>query len=94
MIELYRPDHCPGCADIEAVLKELVVAHKVVVLEPDQIENHLGSTPALPVLKDNGKLISGERAIAIYLKELERFVANWRRFQGDACYLDEQGEIC
>jgi glutaredoxin len=93
MIEFYRPVNCPTCADIEAALQELVVAHKVIVVETDQVEPELGNV-SLPAFKENGHVISGQEAIRSYLQELEGFVANWRRFQSDACYIDDEGETC
>ena len=92
MIELYRRADCPQCADIEAELKELVVAHKVIIIEEGDMDPALMSSRshiALPALKDNGKLIEGVEAVKTYLQELNEFVASWRRFQSDACYCDE-----
>ena len=88
MIELFRPIDCPACTDIEATLQELVVAHKVIVVEPGQV-----NVP-LPALRENGRTVSGREAITAYLKDLEKFVADWQRFQSDVCYLDENGEVC
>ena len=93
MIEFYRPVNCPACADIEATLQELVVAHKVIVIEADQPKPELGDI-SLPAFKENGHVISGQEAIRTYLQELEGFVTTWRRFQSDACYFDEDGELC
>jgi hypothetical protein len=94
MIELYRTPDCPECAAIEAALKEMVVAHRVITVEPGQ-KHHLpvkGTT--LPAIKDGDELVSGQDEIAHYLKELEKFVAAWRRYQSDACYMDEDGNVC
>jgi hypothetical protein len=88
MIELFRPVDCPDCADIEAILQELVVAHKVIVVEPGYPD-----TP-LPALRENGRTISGRAAITAYLKDLEEFVADWQRFQSDVCYIDANGQVC
>jgi hypothetical protein len=94
MIEFYRPVDCPACADIEAVLKELVVAHKVVVVEEGQAAAELKPDVLLPAIKDNGQVVSGPTAIATYLRELEKFVAGWQRFQSDSCYIDDDGAPC
>lgn len=88
-IEFYRRADCPGCANIEAALKEMVIAHKVIVVEPGQPVAGLDPAVSLPAMKDSGQVISGQAAIVEHLKELERFVENWRRFQADACYCDE-----
>jgi hypothetical protein len=91
MIELYRSADCPGCADIEATLQELVVAHKVIMVEP----GHSPSPPVeLPAIQESGQWVSGPEAITIYLRELAGFVTRWRRFQSDSCYIDDDGEIC
>lgn len=94
MIELYRAIDCSTCTEIEEALKEMVVAHKVITVEAGQEYESLPVETPLPALKDNGRIITGQAAIAAYLKELERFVADWRRFQGDACYIDDEGEVC
>ncbi|MBI1881210.1 MAG: hypothetical protein HYR94_23770 [Chloroflexi bacterium] len=94
MIKLYRPVNCLDCADIEAVLQELVVAHKVIVVEAGQSVDDLDVGVALPAIADNGQTISGPAAISAYLKELANFVADWRRFQSDSCYLGEDGKAC
>jgi len=94
MIELYRLGDCPTCDDIEAALVELVVAHQVIVLEPGQGPAGLPADTPLPAIRDNGRLIY-EAAITGYLRELAKFVEEWRMFQADACYLDPAtGETC
>jgi hypothetical protein len=94
MIELYRPVNCPTCTGIETALKEMVVAYKVISLAAGQTTQALPAETRLPALKDNGQIITGQAAIAAHLRELERFVADWRRFQADACYLDGDGKVC
>ena len=94
MIELYRPVHCPDCTKIEETLKELVVAHKIITMEPGQsIASLMPDTP-LPAIKDEGQIITGQAAIEAYLVRLEKIVADWRRFQSDACYIDENRGVC
>jgi glutaredoxin len=93
MLTLYRPPDCPTCAAFEDTLKDLVVAHRVVVVAPEQpVKALAGITP--PALQDNGQTITGHEAIAAHLKELETFVAAWRKFESDACYIDDEGETC
>lgn len=48
----------------------------------------------MPALMDNARMVSGEAEIAAYLKELRRFVRDWQMFQGDYCYVDDDGETC
>ena len=94
MIEFYRPAHCPDCYKIEEALKELVVAHKIITLEPGQTAADLTPHTPLPAIKDEGQVITGRAAIDAYLTDLEKVVADWRRFQGDACYIDDNGDVC
>lgn len=94
MLTLYRPPNCPTCAAFEDILKELVVAHRVVVVSPERLVEGLGSGVRPPALQDNGQTITGHEAIAAHLKELEAFVAAWRKFESDACYIDDEGETC
>ena len=94
MIEFFRPADCDNCETIEEALKELVIAHKVTVAEPGQQPERLPVGTPLPALIDNGQVFSGQAALAAHLKELEKIVADWRRFQSDACYLDDEGEVC
>jgi glutaredoxin len=94
MIELYRSEDCPACADIEATLQELVVAHRVIIVAKGQKPADLSPDISLPVIKENGQLICDAAGVAVYLRELERFVINWRRFQSDSCYINDDGQIC
>jgi hypothetical protein len=94
MIKLYRSVDCPGCDDIESTLKKLVVAHKVIVVEAGQQVDDLSPSVVLPAIKDNGQMISGPAAISTYLKDLEKFVADWGRFQSDSCYISDDGKPC
>ena len=94
MIELYRPIHCPDCIKIEETLQELVVAHKIIMLESGQTTAALTPNTPLPAIKDEGQIITGQAAIEAYLVRLEKIVADWRRFQSDACYIDENRGVC
>jgi len=92
MIELYRTADCPYSPAIEATLQELVVAHRVIVVGPNDGDSRqsLREVPnTLPALQDNGQLISGAEAIEAHLRQLKAFVEEWRKFQADACYCDE-----
>lgn len=88
MIELYRPLDCPTCRDIEDALKEMVLAHKVIIVEPGRQPDALAPDTPLPTLKDNGQTITGQAAIEAYLRELEKIAEEWRKYQGDSCYVD------
>ena len=88
MIIFYRNSNCTSCESLEETLKELCIAHKVVVVD----ENNKDKLPVgkrTPVLIDGRKAIQGNRNIAKYLEKLEGFKALWEKFQSDACYCDE-----
>lgn len=92
MIELIRkPDSAEGAA-VEEKLRELVVAHRVTMVEPGQ-PSPLNGTP-LPAIVDEGRVVSGQDDLEAYLAELGAEMEEWRRFQMDACYIDDKGEIC
>ena len=87
MIELQRTADSPVADDIEDRLRELVVAHKVVVVDAEE--------PAadLPVIRD-GKLTACGADIPAFLDLLTRDMAEWSRFQSDACYIEDDGTVC
>ena len=94
MIKLYRlANSQPGDA-LEAALRDLVVAYELIVVEPEQEPAALPAGTPLPAIQHDERLISGQTALAAFLTELEQFVADWRRFQSDACYVDDDGEVC
>lgn len=90
VIELYRSASRSDLADrTEAALRDLVVRHKVrVVADP------AGSPGGeLPVIREGDRLVPAAELPA-YLDELSRFMADWSRFQSDACYIDDDGVVC
>lgn len=89
MIELYRRVESEEGDRLETVLKRLRAAHKVVIHDDKTL---LPLT--LPAIKDSGKWYSGEDTIAGYLDELEELLARWTWFTADACYIDDDGELC
>ena len=94
MIELYRPIDCSDCAEYEDALREMVVAHKIITVEPGLRPESLPPQTPLPAIKEDQTIISGPEAIQSYLKALARFVRDWQRFQGDACYVNDDGTTC
>ncbi|GAB4235431.1 MAG: hypothetical protein Kow00109_08690 [Acidobacteriota bacterium] len=71
-------------------LEELVLAHEVVRVDG----NPRGGEPAPPYLVDGRRLVVGSAAISRYLDVLEREADEWRKFQSDACYLEDDGSVC
>ena len=70
------------------------IAHTVAVVESSEAANQLPDGTVLPAIVDGERLASGPDQVAAYLSELRRFVADWNRFQTDACYIDEDGSVC
>jgi len=88
MMTFYRNVGCPACESLEQMLKELCIAHKVVVVD-ESGKDKIPAGKKTPVLVDGQKVIQGNRNIAKYLEKLEGFKALWEKFQSDACYCDE-----
>ena len=87
MIEFYRPVECSACAEIEEALKEMVLAHRVIVVEAGQLPDGLPANTRLPALKDNGQLITGIEHVRPYMRVLEEVVFEWYKYQSDSCYI-------
>jgi hypothetical protein len=45
------------------------------------------------VITNNEKIVSGND-IPAYVNELKRLMRDWQSFQGDYCYVDEDGKVC
>lgn len=73
--------------DVEQRLRDLVLAYSVETADADSVPVEL------PAVFDSGRWVSAPELPA-YLGELTRTVATWRKFQSDACYLDDDGSTC
>ena len=92
MITLYRRPDDPWADEIQDALDEMVIAY-----ETETIENGATSpddVPALPALRDEGEIVTGKADLRAHLDELRDLMADWDRFQSDACYVEEDGSIC
>lgn len=94
MIKLYRELESPPADAIEAEFREMVLAYDRVVLAAGEAERLFGSGVSAPVLTDNARTVSGAEEIASYLNEVRKLVHDWQLFQGDYCYVDDDGETC
>ncbi|HEY5727418.1 MAG TPA: hypothetical protein VIV08_02280 [Acidimicrobiia bacterium] len=89
MIELYRASRSPDADRTEEALRDLVVAHTVhVVADPDDAPGGI-----LPVVREGDRLVLLPD-IPAYLEEVRRLMAEWRRFQSDACFVADDGGVC
>jgi hypothetical protein len=90
MIKLYREETSVEADAIEAEFRELVLGYDRVVIEPAQ-GREMFKGRALPVITNNERMVSGEE-IRPYIKELEKLMNDWQLFQGDYCYVGEDGD--
>ena len=47
----------------------------------------------LPAVLDSGRWVAAPE-LSTYIGELGHTVALWRKFQSDACYIDDDGSVC
>lgn len=92
VITLYRKASCPEGTAIEERLSDLVAAHRVRIV-PETGASELGPT-RLPAIQEGEDWFSGRLEIQDYLIRLEKRIELWNRYQSDACYLGEDGEVC
>lgn len=83
MIQIFRESVSPRADAIEAEFRQLVLGYERVVVAAREAAKVLGAEHSLPAIKDGENVVSGEDEIDAYLKELEQFVRDWRKFEGD-----------
>ena len=94
MTRLYRTAASPAADAIQEALEEMVIRHEVVVDPvPSACPDSVASAD-LPVLEDDGDVLSDADAINARLDDLRQLMADWDRFQSDACYIEDDGSIC
>ncbi|NTU55800.1 MAG: hypothetical protein HGA79_06090 [Anaerolineales bacterium] len=93
MIKLYREEHSPMADTIEAEFREMVLGYDRMVVEADEAAQLFGAEMPLPVITNNERIVSGED-IPAYIKELGKLMRDWQLYQGDYCYVDDDGETC
>jgi hypothetical protein len=94
MLKLYREASSPPADTIEAELQDILLAYDRVILTPDAARETFGSRHSLPVLTDNERTFSGKEQIASFLTELRQLMHDWQAYQGDSCYIDDEGQVC
>jgi len=93
MIKLYREENSAQADTIEAEFRELVLGYDCVVIESKDVMPLFGAEVPLPVITNNERVVSGDQ-IPAYIRELTQFMRQWQLFQGDSCYVDDNGETC
>lgn len=94
MIELFREENSPEADWIEADLRELSAGFNRHILTTAEVQQTFGRQVKLPVLRDGDRIASGRDDIREFLEDIHRLVENWRKFQSDSCYLDDEGDVC
>lgn len=96
MITLYRAAECAACDEIQETLRELVVAHQVVDVAQaaPNTTDHSITNQDVPRIADGERVISGAAELRAYLAELTHDLEQWRKYQTDACYIDDKGKTC
>ena len=94
MIELFRESQSAEADWVEASLREMVLSYARVITTPAEIVHQFGSNLPLPILRDGNRIAVGRENLMKFLKDLEKFAAQWRMFEGDWCYVDDDGETC
>jgi hypothetical protein len=93
MIKLFRKENSSQANAIEAEFQDILLAYDRVVIDEKDATHMFGAETSLPVITNNEKIVSGEE-IHAYIEELRTLMHDWQRFQGDSCYVDDQGETC
>lgn len=91
MLTFYRTEHCEDCDRIEQALHDLVLAHRVIIA--DREAQKTAGTEVYPLLVDGQDRLTGHRTVLKHIDELEKFKALWDKFQTDACYCDDNGDV-
>ena len=87
MIEVHVSPVERSTTEIEAALVDLVVAHRVVTSDGANVPVQL------PAVFEGGRWY-GTDELGDYVTELRSTVALWRKYQSDACYVEDDGSIC
>jgi hypothetical protein len=94
MITLYRTHDNDLGKRVEEKLRNIVIAHNVKIVRSKKELPFNDDDSFLPVLGDDNEHIYGEESLHNHLEYLEMLMADWDRFQSDACYIDKDGTIC
>jgi hypothetical protein len=73
--------------EVEERLQDLVVAYSV------EVTDAAAAPVELPAVFDSGRWVAAPE-LSTYIGELGHTVALWRKFQSDACYIDDDGSVC
>lgn len=88
MIKLYRSKICAFSDEVEAQLKELVLAHEVLIVD------RLEEADVLPRIEEGRRTYLRDQVPA-FMMMISREMTIQREMQGDSCKIDpDTGEGC
>jgi hypothetical protein len=93
MIKLYREEISSDADRIEAEFREMILGYECEIITPAEILQRFGVEYSLPTITNNEIIVSGD-SIPEYVEELRDLMKGWQAFQGDWCYLNEDGNAC
>lgn len=93
MVKIYREQDSPRADAIEAELQDMILGYDREIIDPHRAARQFGAQHSLPILTNNERIVSGQE-IPAYIRELRTLMKDWQAFQGDSCYVDDQGENC
>ena len=93
MVKLYREKVDPAADAIEADLQDMIFGYDREIVDSATAARLFGEERSLPVITNNERVVSGNE-IPVYIKELRTLMTDWQAFQGDSCYVDDDGRPC
>jgi hypothetical protein len=93
-ITLYLDSNTPSTNWVEAELRDMVLGYDRKLISPEEAAQKFGANISLPILQDGERFASGREDLMAFLNDLRKFMEEWQLFQGDACYIREDGNTC
>jgi hypothetical protein len=93
MLTLYRQENSPAADSIEAEFHDLILGYDRVIMDLGAAHEQFGLEHSLPIITNNDRVVSGTE-IPAYIVELTQLMRDWQAYQGDSCYVDEDGRVC
>ncbi len=92
MITFYALKNDPDCLDIKDTLDSLKTVHKIITVESKDDEK-LPEDKKAPLIVYESETYQGIKEIYDFLEKQKEYEKQWYKFQSDACYYDDEGEI-
>ncbi len=92
MVTLYRRPDDPHADELQSALDDMVIAYETETIQAGASPPN--DVPKLPALRTDGDVVTGAAALQETLDDLRALMADWDRFQSDACYINDDGTVC